>query len=937
MAPEHEQNQERKEDKKKEKKSFPDILFRELIEKIKEISRRLKQPLAKEEENILSNELRRCTAEEERRKTEFFQQPGFGQQTYALREQLRRNLKRKTDEWEASDPQERPQKAKELSDAIDRARQEAAKHWLSEPENLKASLKDIAETELEEALEHFNRFARKVQTKDQAATPPFSRESAMNNVRQTAEDIGRIYEQSELAAGKTPEEAKQSADQLVDNIIKQGSGFGRGFKPEEVRALTSADDIYDTEKDSIFNDLFQQIDMWPNEFFSQAFSGMGLEMMNKVAEYRRLLGEIPGEKGQQIINEFMAKFKAKQMLHDAVCGIEQGRANPEVFKDMMEGFTPELFDQLFIHPEEEVALAAHLYEVGMTTERSKHENWIPADYVFYDPREKGSKLNKWVRERFKEIIKAKYDYDDKAFENEWPEQRIQRALAAGKGYEMVTLRMPELVARGRLKQPDKNMLVSPPYEDFVRPLDPFESLVEKFQGYDDPGAHFLLYLITGERIAGSSREQINELLKKKFSVDPASLRLIDMVNFFGIGGPFSRTPWRGQIITDELFPENRQWMGLSFRLANAESLAKDQAKEQGKNWDEMKKEEQNKFIREVKKPIFLEELKRNPLGILREAELQPGEIFDPEVSERVRKKVGLNKDEDKEKIEKIENALILLTQLEADPKLGRQKEIDFSKITDPETQRLARAYYEAIKEVMGLKVDWRKWHGQKPGDTLIDYLAAKDIPFAPAFDDTPWGEFKFSKMGQKGFARRARDFNAGNNSFKALNGLQADFGKLRKTDDLIREMDELWKAMRDYDKKGATGRMKNLYEGIGHFNAGNFWKRFLPIPLDGVPDALSDAFGTLGFKSTSYAKEVYGMAANSWRGIDLRNYLSKARLAGHITKKDENELRGKLKCSFGWVAAEFLARAGPLGIGLIAYTFLKELGEQLQEQVKEQG
>jgi len=887
MASENEPNQEKKEDKKK-KKTLAEILvgpFKELIEKIKE----LQEKLAKEEEAESEDQLNQCEKERDERKKQFFQTP-YGKQTETLRKKLREDLKRKTDELKAATSQELPQKVKEVSEALAEAKR-AAQHCLQPSKDLDQRYQDIAETELEGVLADARR-------------------------DYDEELINRL-----MKDGKTREEAEQMVKELYEDAAKQGRNLNQRYDyfPEgtdTARSLLNKEGPEgDKARDKVFEEIYQLIDMWPNEFFSQAFSGMGLDMINKLSEFKKILGELKGTWGQEARNKFMIKVKAKQMYHDAVCGIEQGRANPEVFKDMMEGFTPELFDQLFANPEEEAVLAAHLYEVGMTTERAHNENWIPVDYVFQEKSGGGSQIDKWVRERFKEIIKAKHGYDDEVFEKEWSEQRIQRALAAGKGYEFVTLRMPELVARGRLKEPrNTNALVSPPYEDFVRPLDPLENLVEKFEGYDDPGAHFLLYLITGERIAGNSREQINKLLGKKAGVDPASLRLIDMVNFFNIGGPFSRSGWRGELISEGA---DKEWMGLSFRLAYA-----------GKD---IKK----------KRDIFLEELKRNPLGILREAELQDGEIFDPEVSERVRKKVGLSKDEvdekgvkkvDERKI-KIENNLILLTQL-----VGRNKEIDFSKIPDESERKLAEAYYNAICEVLTGKIDWeRKWHNQKPGDTLIDYLAAKDIPFAPAFDDTPWGEFEFSKMGQKAFARRARDFNASNNSFKALLGLQADFGKLRKTDDLIREMDELWKAMRDYSKTGATERMTKLYEGIGRFNAGNFWKRFLPIPLDGVPDALSDYFGGLGFKPTSYAKEVYGIAANSWRGIDLRNYLAKARLAGHITKDQEKKLRGKLKCTFGWVAGEFLVRAGPLGIGLIGYTFFKELFAQLEEQVKEQG
>ena len=967
-----EKEQDRNEKRKKET-GFIGILkatFRELKEKILELKEKLARigQLNKEEEGTLND----CEKEARQRKVDFAKTT-YGKNTKDLKDRIKAVIDKEIEELGQASADEIAQKRKELVQKLKTERAEAQKYWQREPKDLDRKLKGICQDELEQALqEQEKRTARAILAS--------GGEQADLNKTAPAQKQRLREERRQMLLEANPDMPEAEVEQVLDRLEADVVNRGRSpyypefqyFNEEQRKTLMDFGDEGDKKRREVFNDIFQHIDMASMEHYREAFSGMGLNMMNKLAEYRKILGLIEGSEGPKIINEFMAKVKQTQMLHDAVYFIEQGAGKPEDFEKMMERFTPELFDQVFKEPEAE--LAAHLYEAGVTQIRNSNENWMPAEAAFYDAENKESQIDRWVRDRIEKVLRAKYGDED--FKKDWNEQRIRRVMALGKGYEMVTLRMPEMVARGRipLKYQDQGIVVSPPYEDFVRPLDAFEHLIEKFEGYNDPGTRFLLYLMTGEKLKGSSRAEIEELFRQKYDVDPHNLRLFDIVNWLGVGGPWSKTGWRRETIIEGVPEEEKKWMGLAFRLAHCDHEHKERPE------TDKKEAVATGAYHQEKKEIFEQALKRNPIRILREAELMDGEIFDPEVRKRVLQKFAEKRnlslaEVDKKELEKrqetAEDSLIVLAQIEADPekgKKGRKGEIDFNNIKDSEQREDAKAYYKAITELVNEKVDWtikirktdedgklvkdkkgnfvyrqevRKWKTKDENwskGTMLDYLTEKDYPYAPGLEDTPWSDFKFAKMGQKGFARRIRDYVGG---YKAMIGfvhLQESFGKLRQGEDIVKQLDEIWNAVRAYTKSGARERMEGIYEGISRLNASNWVERYLPAPFGAVARWAGNCGGLLkGVKPTSYAQEVYGPAANGWRAVDIRNFLFKAQLAGHIDKKQREDLQKKLRCTTAHMWMEGLSRGWLIGGIFVAGVFLKELKEQVEADLKNQG
>lgn len=926
-------------EEKKEKKS----LIRILIEKIDKLLEKIKQAIKdnnKGEEERLRRELRNVQKKRENLVTSFYQKTDFGRETKKKKDLLEKSLREALSELRAASDEEIREKAQKVRRILEKKEEEARRHWQQEPDDLGEKYREIAEVELEELIRKAREECYRILKERQGEEE--TREEATERLEKTKEELKRLFpefseEERERIAGRAVYGFNRHQYLVGEGDPKRGMA---DMSPEEIAKL--ADDNLDA--------YFRLIGAFSGEFYHEAARlVMSLETMNKFTNFIRDLSEAPGREARKILREVEEKIKLRKMYHNIVCAVEQGGGKLEQLQGMMEMFMPQLFDQTF--REEEAEIAAHLYDIGTAMMRSLHGNWVPSEKMLRSAKKRDSEIDIWVRDRLEKVLRAKYG--NEGFEERFPEnireQKLEGIMALGKGFEFATLRMIEEVARGRI--PKGEGVTSPPYEDFVRPADSFEHFLEKFQE-GDPGAEFLMFVITkGKVLPGSSRKEIKRLIGRELGVDPTALTLKDVVNFLGFTGPFRG--WRLKKMVEGIPEEDRKWLGMAISLELA--------------GDDLKK----------RKEIIQLALKRNPVRVLREAELQDGEILDLDVQARVieetlrqlysgaelerrieelaarRKVIDGKKESDEdfakrikqakkardEFLNKVETPLVVLAQLEVEKKEG---EINFNYLKDifsPKEIRDAQAYYQAIKRVIErYPRTWVTEGGrgeEKESGTLIEFLAQKEFPYIPGVDDVPWHKFDFERVGQKGIARKFRDNLEVEKAMKTLFNLETEIPKLRRVEDIIKVCDEIWKAIRGYGKKPATEKMADIYEGIGRFNAANFWKRFLPIPFDALADWMGDNIP--GLKPTSFAKEIYGDSACSWRAVDLRNFLSHARLAGHITEEQEKELRRRLRCHLGWVALEFIIRAGPIGVALIIYTFLKELKEQLEEQVKEQG
>ena len=954
---ETESGKKEKKDKKKSKFSVITAAFEELLKKIEElISKQTSGQISDQEKDLLQE----CQQETRQRKNDFLK-TDFGQKTTTLAEKIDQRLNQALQEFNQASAEELSDKIADIQGVLLAEQTKAIRHITQEAAaNLEARLEGIAKTDLERLLQEKQRQIQQLILQKQGQTPSVSRPNTNNQIDSMINAIINTIPEGVLTDEQRQElaqhyrqnpQALQQERRRMDQArrgISQGidDDYQKLFDPEYRKTLQ--DPIKGAEeRERIFNEHFQIFDtLGEGQFTQEVFRMMGLKELNKWSEFLNIIGGIKGREGQEIRNTITNRMKMKLLIHDGIAIIEQGAGKPENLQQMMERFGPELFDQLF--KEKGAELAARLYETGVNTFRSRDKNWVWSEKMFKDP-DKGneSDINRWVQDRFEEIMIAKIKRehnltDEQArerYQQDWEDSgQTRRAMALGKGYEMITLQLPAASARGRLPVTEK-IPVSPAYENFVRCLDPGTHFMRKFQDGDE-AANFLLYVVSGGKVMPwAHRKEIEEFFQLNREADPDNLALIDIVNFLRIGGPFVQSGWRGEMAMRDIAGDVRdEWLGLSFSLAQVDHDYV--GKYKGKSKAE---------LTAIKKRIFERELKRNPITILREAELQDGEILDSKVVEKViaqtlsqlspaerqeyQVQINQGKQGRDEFLNQAEMSLITLTQLEIEARKGA---IDFDQISDPKQRKLAEAYYKAICKVVNQE-DQRTWiidKGKKKQGTLLDYLAQKKYPFAPIMDDVPWSEFHFRNMGQMGFARRLRDYAAADTVMKGLAKIQTQFPMLRTPEQIVGAVgNEIWSHMRDYTKSNAREMTAQLYEGMARFNAANWTKRFLPIPLDSFMDFVGDNIP--GFKGTSYAKQVYGYPGLSWRGIDLRNFLAHARAAGHINKEQERELKRKLKCTFGWLLLEYSIRVPLIGAILVGFAALKELWQQLEEQAKQ--
>lgn len=929
MSPEREKTPERKD--KKKRLNFLTAIFEEILQRIRELQeiiderKREHKPVKQEEA-----ELRQLEGERDRRREEYNRLP-YAQTVEQERSRSAERITLVLEQVKQAPPADKKVRLAELVKVIGEEEAKAETLLSGEAAGIKdPKLRGIARSILESEIKK----AQAEQARLLVATGQPQQDEEYADMVKRAAEMG------------VPEEKRK-------NLATSAINFGRGrsfesyFGELEIKLEDFLDPNPDNPeaqkaRDIAFDDIFSVVDSAPGEFFRE---GIDYETMAKLGEFMRRLSQIPGVKGTEILNDYIMRRKTKQTIHDAAAALEQGAAGPEDYSHMVERFGPEILDQIF--KEEGADIAAHLYEVGTEFLRVRQNGEIPPhELMINNPKAAAGKgecfLDNWVRKRFEELIKVKHGLSDDDFNKQWPEQRLRRVLSAGRGFEVATLRMPTMVARGRLPAGYKHR--SPTYEDFVRALDTWEHMVEKFRT-DFPAAGFLMFLLSdGKVLPGSSRKHIEECFAKK-NVDPRNLRTIDYVNFLGAGTGF--TGWRGGVSIEEAPLEVRQKAGLSFRLQDPDIKDKPEAK----------------------RKLFEETLERNPLRILIEGELDDGENMDLRIRGLVIKKtleqlyagaelarqmdlLAVEKkpnesDVDYDKrvrqareardsfYEQAEAPLILLTQLAVEQ---RANKLDFSRFSDADPRkRAAQAYFESIKAVShqpNLK-EFRDKAGELQRGTIIDYLTQKSFPFMPGQEDVPWTEFNFTRMGPKGFARNLRDFMGAKKASNELMSLSTNFGKLRKAEDYVGAVDKIWQAITEYNPDVAQEKAAILYEGIGRFNAGNWLKRFLPEPLGMLADFIGE--NVPGFKPSSFAKQTFGYAANSWRAVDLRNFLVHARMNGHITHKQESMLRKKLNCQFHDMLFEALTRMSLPGLFIVFLTFLKELGGQLEEQAKQQA
>lgn len=446
----------------------------------------------------------------------------------------------------------------------------------------------------------------------------------------------------------------------LDNEIRNAQG--RYFNPEQTRAIDENSD----RRSEIFEEIFRGVDSSPGVRFNEAFS---LEARSKWDEFITRVSRIGDE---NLTREFSARAKIREILHDANWSVSGG-GNIQAFAEAASTYKDEYTDLIFSDPLVESAL--HFFEQGFQQIKAENNGQLPYEKLEWNFKRRvlnpdgtyeekpGSDLEDLVLEAMKKAIQAgaikdvvrddsrkivfgpdkkpKIGSISKDVLNPGNEWRLQSAIVLARGFGVLSLRFPEIAAEARL--PEATALTGADVsaqrtasiygESVSQWLDINEHLIEKF-GVGQENRAILYYFLTGDRKKLQNKNDLRRSLdEKRTQFTPGDdERLIDQINYFRTGGPFSHSSWRARVSFEMLpnesevdFKNRVKRSGIGVLEARVEGDVDDEIKH------EVREELRNSrdFVDKTDKDIELsEELSRKFQRAVEAKEKQfiPGEV-----------------------------------------------------------------------------------------------------------------------------------------------------------------------------------------------------------------------------------------------------------------------------------------------------------------------
>ena len=708
----------------------------------------------------------------------------------------------------------------------------------------------------------------------------------------------------------------------------------------------------DVARERIFEEIFIGIDAKPGERFQ-----LSLDAASRLDKFYTILNDARvydngrditdsedlsdiakvAKRRQQLSQEFSGREAIRRVLHDANWSVSEGGGEIREFAGAVSTFKSEHVDLIFRDPL--VGTALRMFEQAFQQIKAENGGQLPYQELAWDPKADdgrgGSKLEDRVWSLMRESLRIR---TDQGGVEEW---RLRRAIILARGFGVFSLRFPEIAAQARL--PEESTFASATErasrygsiygEAIARYLDPLEHLIEKFAIGEEDRA-LLYYFLTGDHARITSREQLRKALKMKSHLDTETMggkRLIDVINLFRIGGPFSQSSWRQFMSMRDFSPEQMRRSGLGILEGRVSGDVEDEIRQSVRNNprfagrgedDPELKDEIERQIKRDKEGMVLQRrlamwkdaLKANPLRVMWQwEEKTPGQ--------RIRflsEALSVSEAEARELLSTIEQDLMII-QEDTVQRLGRgdvsyndAEMLDFDKIEDPIRRERVRKYVLKIRE----KASANDYAFIK---SLFEKTPAEKspFPFVIGFEDIPFSDFDFINTGGRGFARRINDYAA---SVTAANELVTLITAIPTTHDigpLIESLNKIKQAVALYDKSIAMEVVPYLARGIIRMYDKDLLSR-LPLGVGTVVGMLHDS---------SFAQETYGRAAMSWTEGDKYNFTTQLLHNGLIQQKDLEELRKEVGATKLDATIDILRTYGQLTLLLMLWGFTKALSE----------
>ena len=734
---------------------------------------------------------------------------------------------------------------------------------------------------------------------------------------------------------------------MNESLQAQGEDRGRYFNTAERRAILTNSD----ERERVFEEIFIGVDANPGVQFETA---MGLEPRGRLDEFYATLSharifdnngnditDLPNAVAQvakereRLTREFSARGEIRRVLHNANWSVSMGGGDIDQFAQAMSTFQSEYVDLIFADPL--VSTAMHMFEQSFQQIKAENNGRLPYEELAWDFKKGESNLENRVWDLMRKGIEA----GTVPTVSEW---RLRRSIILARGFGVISLRFPEIAATARLPEETPlagayekaEKLASIYGEAVARYLDPLEHVIEKFNIGENERA-LLYFFLTGDKSHFESTDQLREALKMGAHLEGSDKRLIDIINLWRIGGPFSQSSWRVFTSMKGMSPEDVQRSGLGMREARVGGDLEDEVigqENDDPNWSgksekeragevktRMKNKESLKNIERL--DMWKDALKANPLRVMWTLETkEPGRRM-----QFLREALGnISQDEVKQIEQDLmiiqENTVTCLQLPQADPRRivygnapNAPEMLKYDIIggnnptpADNERQRRVRLYVEKIRQEASAS-NYRiikSFFEKTPAE-------GTPFPFVIGMEDIPFSDFNFINTGGRGFFRRINDYA---NSVKATNELTGLILKIptsHNIEPLIESIAKIKEAVSNYDRRIAMEILPFIEEGIIRVYDKDVLAR-LPGGIGAVVSLLKDS---------SFAQEAFSREAMSWDEGDKFNFTRHLMQNNLADKADIIKLRKRVGATYANVGVDILRTYGQLALLLLAYEMAK--------------
>jgi hypothetical protein len=739
-------------------------------------------------------------------------------------------------------------------------------------------------------------------------------------------------------AGLIPPTVIDTEDAPTSRREQRGRYSGYFNREDEDMILSDA-----AERERIFEEIFVGVDSNPGVDYRSALSleaGSRLDGFFSILEHARVFDETTGEEitndptrradaeqaKERLNHEFSGRREIRRILHDANWSAVGG-GDIEAFAQSMSTFLSEYVDLIFQDPL--VGTAMHMFEQAFQQTKADNGGQLPYEELAWDYKKGSSKLEDKVWTLMRQELRM-------AGTPDIPEWRLRRSIILARGFGVASLRFPEIAAQARLPEEttftdatDRASRLGSIYgEAIARYLDPIEHIIEKFAiGGQDRA--LLYYFLTGDHAQIHSPEELRRALAMKSHLESTEegKRLVDIVNIFRIGGPFSQSSWRSFMAMKNFSPEERRRSGIGINEGRVSGDVEDDIRRSVQNdpnfagkpkaeldaeVERRTKAEKPGRVLEKRLAMWKDTLKANPLRVMWQwEEKSPGQRVS-----FLSEALGVSEAEAKALLPNVEQDLILIQEntvqalARGDIDYNAAEMLDFDKIEDPVRRENVRRYVAKIRE----KASAKDYAFLK---SLFEKTPAEGSPFPYiiGFEDIPFSDFDFINAGGRGFARRINDYA---NSVKATNELIALLTAIPTThniEPLIKSLNNIKQAVSQYDLSIAMEVVPYLARGIIRMYDKDLLSR-LPLGIGTVVGMVHDS---------SFAQEQYGRKAMTWDEGDKFNFTSHLLNNGLVSKKDLDKLREDVGATKSNYTVDFLRTYGQLGLLVLLYGFAKEL------------